>query len=88
MYDKHGIVLRIETTVNDVSFFNHYRTVEHRDGTKEQKNAPMKKSIYSMPALQDFCQAANRRYLEFISELEDPHVGDQKCREDFRTSAA
>ncbi len=75
MYDKHGIALRIETTVNDASFFQHYRTVEHRDGTKEQKIASMKKSIYSMPALQDFCQAANRRYLEFISELEDPTSG-------------
>jgi len=32
MYDKHGIVLRIETTTNDVSFFKHHRKVEHRKG--------------------------------------------------------
>ena len=32
MYDKHGIVLRIETTSNDVSFFKHHRKVEHRHG--------------------------------------------------------
>src|SRR5271165_5041657 len=32
MYDKAGIVLRIETTANDVSFFKHHRKVEHRDG--------------------------------------------------------
>ena len=25
MYDKYGCVLRIETTINDVSFFNHHR---------------------------------------------------------------
>jgi hypothetical protein len=25
MYDKHGIVLRIETAANDVSFFKHHR---------------------------------------------------------------
>jgi hypothetical protein len=31
MYDKCGIVLRIETTTNDVSFFKHHRKVEHRD---------------------------------------------------------
>src|SRR5580704_9571711 len=30
MYDKHGMVLRIETTTNDVSFFKHHRKVEHR----------------------------------------------------------
>jgi len=75
MYDKHGIVLRIETTVNSVSFINHYRTVEHRDGTKEQRNAPMKKGLYSLPALQQFCEAANRRYIEFLSQLDDPTPG-------------
>jgi hypothetical protein len=32
MYDKHGIVLRIETTTNDVSLFKHHRNVEHRKG--------------------------------------------------------
>ena len=32
MYDKRGIVLRIETTTNDVSFFKHHRKVEHREG--------------------------------------------------------
>lgn len=78
MYDKQGIVLRIETTVNDVSFFQHYRTVEHRNGTKEQKIAPMKKTIYSLSALQEVCQAANRRYLEFLSQLADPTPGIQK----------
>jgi hypothetical protein len=25
MYDKYGCVLRIETTINDVSFFKHHR---------------------------------------------------------------
>jgi hypothetical protein len=78
MYDKHGIVLRIETTINDVSFINHYRTVEHRDGTVEQKNAPMKKGIYSLPVLQAFCQAANRRYIEFLWQLDDPTPGLKK----------
>ena len=33
MYDKFGRILRVETTVNDVTFFKHYREVEHRDGT-------------------------------------------------------
>ena len=30
LYDKFGLILRIETTVNEVSFFKHYRQVEHR----------------------------------------------------------
>jgi len=75
LYDKLGIILRIETTVNDVSFFKHYRKVEHRDGTWEMKDASLKKSIYSLPLLRELMEAANRRYLEFISEIEDPTVG-------------
>ena len=37
LYDKFGLILRIETTVNDLTFFKHYREVEHRDGTQETK---------------------------------------------------
>jgi hypothetical protein len=48
MYDKCGIVLRIETTTNDVSFFKHHRKVEHRDRPPTRELAPVKKSIYSL----------------------------------------
>ena len=75
MYDKLGRVLRIETTSNDVTFFKHYRRVEHRDGSWEMKNAPVKKSIYSLPAVAGLMKAANRRYLEFLSAMEDPTPG-------------
>jgi hypothetical protein len=75
MYDKFGLILRIETTVNDVSFFPHYRTVEQRDGRTVTQWARMKKSIYSLPALREALQAANRRYLEFLSTLDDPSTG-------------
>src|SRR5271165_3059976 len=34
MYDKFQLILRIETTVVNVSFFKHYREVEHQDGTR------------------------------------------------------
>jgi hypothetical protein len=34
MCAKHGIVLRIETTANDVSFFKHHRKVEHRQARR------------------------------------------------------
>ena len=37
LYDKFGLILRIDTTDNGVSFFKHYREVEHRDGSKEMK---------------------------------------------------
>ncbi len=72
MYDKFGLVLRIETTANDVSFFRHHRTVEHRDGQRSFELAPLKKSIYSLPDLRELLVAANQRYLAFVSELSDP----------------
>lgn len=81
MYDKLGLVLRIEVTVNDVTFFKHYREVHHRDGTTTTQWAPMRKSIYSLPALQESLLAANQRYLKFISEVATPHVGVQKLQQ-------
>jgi len=75
MYDKAGIVLRIETTANDVTFFKHHRTVEQKDGTRAFKLAPVRKTIYSFPDLRPLLAAANRRYLDFISDLEDPSIG-------------
>lgn len=75
IYDKFGLVLRIETTVYDVSFFRHHRTVEHRDGTSEIKLAEMQKTIYSLPPLREILVAVNRRYLDFLSALTDPTGG-------------
>src|SRR5712691_8581948 len=77
LYDKQALVLRIETTVNDVSFFRHHRRVEHRDGTSETKLAPMQKTIYSLAPLRAMLVAANRRYLAFLSDLADPTAGVQ-----------
>ena len=92
MYDKQALVLRLETTVNDVSFFKHHRKVEHRDGTSETKLAPMRKTIYSLGALRELLTAANRRYLAFLSDLLDPSAGVKKveklaapARKDDRT---
>jgi hypothetical protein len=77
MYDKRGCVLRIETTVSDVSFFKHYRQVEHRDGSTEMKIAPVTKTIYSLGVLRTLLGAANRRYLAFLATLDDHATGRQ-----------
>ena len=78
MYDKFRFILGIETTVNKVSFFQHYRQVQHRDGSTTTRWAPMKKTIHSLPALQESLSAANQRYLKFISSIATPEVGVQK----------
>jgi hypothetical protein len=78
MYDKFGLILRIETTVNDVSQFKHYREVHQRDGTQVKKMAQMQKTIYSLFPLFGLLKAANYRYLEFISAFPDPSSGAKK----------
>ncbi len=78
MYDKFAIILRIETTVNQVNFFRQYRQVRHSDGTNSSQYAPMKKTIYSLPPLAEALQAVNKRYLKFLSDIETPQVGVDK----------
>jgi hypothetical protein len=43
MYDKHGILLRIESIVNDVIFFKHHSKVEHRQGLPTREVAPVRR---------------------------------------------
>jgi hypothetical protein len=75
MYDKLRLVLRIETAANKPSFFKHHRWVEQKNGKREFKLAPLKRSIYSLSDLAKLMRAANQRYLDFISEMDDPSAG-------------
>ena len=91
MYDKLGLVIRIETTVNNVSFFKHHRRGEQRDGTTVYKLAPLDKSMDSLGDLQQLFLPVNRRYLDFISAMDEPTDGnkllDKICEtkmEDYR----
>jgi len=75
MYDKHGFVLRIETTTNDVSFFKCHRMVEHPDREATCQVANVKKTIYSLPIVRELFFSSNRRYLAFLSALDDDTEG-------------
>ncbi|NSW92064.1 MAG: hypothetical protein HPY74_15580 [Firmicutes bacterium] len=85
MYDKFGIVLRIECTCNNISQFRHIREVKHKDGTVTEEKAPMKKSIYSLFVLSGILKAATRRYLEFISAFDDPSDGLKNLKKVSKT---
>jgi hypothetical protein len=71
MYDKFGVVLRIETTTNDVSSFKHHRKVEHRQRPPTRDLAPVKKTIYSLIDLREILLGCNRRYIAHLSALDD-----------------
>jgi hypothetical protein len=74
-YDKFGVILRIETTVNDVAFFRQYRQVHHRTGKASKEWAPLLKSLYGLRPLRGLLEAANQRYLKFLTALDTPEVG-------------
>ena len=77
VYDKFSRVLRIETTVNDVSFFKHHRKVEHRDEHSTRELAGLKKSIYSLIDLAGILLGCNQRRLAFLESLDDTSAGQR-----------
>ena len=75
LYDKFGVMARVECTTNDVSFFKAHRVVQQRDGNEVWKLAPLRKNIYSLPDLRKVMHAANERYLAFIATIDNPDAG-------------
>jgi hypothetical protein len=72
LYDKAGLIARVECTATDISFFKHHRHVEQRAGERVFKLAPLRKSIYSLGDLRRLMYAANERYLAFMACLDNP----------------
>ena len=77
LYDKFGLIARVECTVNDVTFFKHHRWVEQRNGKSVFKLAPLRKSIYSLHDLHALMQAANARYFAFMACIDNPDAGQR-----------
>jgi hypothetical protein len=77
LYDKAGIIARVECTANDISFFKHHRHVEQRNGERVFKLAPLRKSIYSLGDLRQLMHAANDRYLAFMACLDNPDAAQK-----------
>ncbi len=88
MYDKFALVLRLETTTNNVSFFKHHRKVEHRHGPSTRKLAPVKKSIYSLRDLRDILLGCNQRYLAYLATLDDFSAGVRALNRITRPNSA
>ena len=75
LYDKAGIMARVECTTNDASFFKIHRWVEQRDGRQTWKLAPLRKTIYSLRDLRKLMNAANQRYLAYMATIDNPDAG-------------
>ncbi len=81
MYDKFGLLLRVETVINNPQEFSVYRTRQHRDGTSTAGWFPMTKSICSLVHYQEQALACNRRYLDALAVVDDPAPAYQQLKE-------
>ena len=75
MYDKLGLLLRVETVINQPGEFKVLRECRHRDGTTSLDWLAMCKGVGNMHHYQSQALACNRRYLEALSAVDDPTPG-------------
>lgn len=71
MYDKRGLILRVETVINSPREFKVRRT-RIRNGKPTKVWCPMNKGVTNLASYQSVCRAANDRYLNALSVVADP----------------
>jgi hypothetical protein len=81
LYDKFGVILRVETVINAPQEFSVYRTRRHADGRSSVGYFPMTKSVHSLVDYQAQALACNRRYLEALAVVDDPAPAYQDLRQ-------
>lgn len=70
LYDKHGSVLRVETTINHPDEFKVYRARENRPQDKKQW-CELRRSLADLERGAQVSQAANDRYLTALSVVDE-----------------
>jgi hypothetical protein len=78
MYDKDGLVLRIETVINDPREFRVHRARHKQDGSTQVGWFPMSKGVANIYRYADVSQKANARYLEALAVVDDLGVGQRQ----------
>jgi hypothetical protein len=72
MYDKFGLILRIETVINQPGEFKIFRECTRQDGTRYRAWRPMPKGVGNLHHYQRHARASNERYLTALSHVDDP----------------
>jgi hypothetical protein len=72
MYDKLGLLLRVETVINQPGEFKVLRECRHRDGTTSLGWFAMCKGVGNLHHYQSHALACNQRYLEALAAVDDP----------------
>jgi hypothetical protein len=78
MYDKDGLVLRIETVINNPKEFFVHRPRHKQDGTTEVGWFPMTKAVANLYRYAQVAGKANARYLEALAVVDDLGVGQRE----------
>jgi hypothetical protein len=71
MYDQFGLILRIETVINNPREFR-VRRLRTRAGRQTMTWCPMNKGVSNLYRYREVALAANERYLEALSVVDDP----------------
>lgn len=75
MYDKLGLLLRVETVINQPGEFKVLRECQHHDGTTTMGWFAMCKGVGNLHHYQSHALACNRRYLDALAAVDDPTPG-------------
>ena len=75
MYDKFGLLLRVETVINQPGEFKVLRERRHRDGSTSVGWFAMCKGVGNLHHYQSHALACNQRYLEALAVVNDPTPG-------------
>jgi len=73
MYDKFGVILRIETVINQPREF-HVRRQRTRKGVKQMVWCPMNKGVSNFYRYLEVARASNQRYLDALAVVDGPSV--------------
>ena len=94
MSDKLGLLIRVETVINQPGEFKIFRDCRHRDGTTTKDWYPMCKGVGNLHHYQSQALACNGRYLDALAAVDDPkpsyddlHVLTERRRRNDRSSA-
>jgi len=77
MYDKAGLVLRIETVINDPYEFRVRRWQQDKHGGRHLAWQPLRKGVAWLWRYAHVSLSANRRYLEALAAVNDPSPARQ-----------
>jgi len=74
MYDKAGLIVRVETVINAPEEFRVRRRVT-RHGRRAVLWVPLRKSVVYLFRYREVCLQSNSRYLNALAQVDDPTPG-------------